>query len=279
MHTISDNKLLMLRPGEIVPPANGCRKHFDNYELILLAQSISVNGIIHPLSVYKGEDGSYHLISGERRLKAAIMAGLRRVPCVLHKTDQATAALFALIENLQRSQLHFFEQAQAIEDAIAKNGISPAEAAARLGMTQNALSDKLSVLGIDGVIKQKITEAGLSERQVYAVLKLPFSAREAAVGYIIEKGLSESQTEMYVSEILKPAAPEKTEVAQKPVRKSAIGDVRLFSNSLTKLVDTIKSSGIEANIKRTENERYIEYKVRIKKDAPPSQTATQLKIC
>ena len=100
MHTIAEKKLLMLKPDDIIPNANQPRKFFDEYELQTLADSISVSGIIQPLTVRKGESGKYILISGERRLRAAKIAGLRRVPCVLHRTDETTAALYSLVENL-----------------------------------------------------------------------------------------------------------------------------------------------------------------------------------
>ena len=127
MHTINDKKILMLRPEELKTSGNQARKSFDPYELKLLAESIASSGIIQPLSVRKTEDGRYELIAGERRLRAAIIAGLRRVPCVLHKTDDATAALYTLTENLQRSNLNFFEEAFGIERLITVYGLSQTE--------------------------------------------------------------------------------------------------------------------------------------------------------
>ena len=145
MHTISDKKLLMLKPEELKASVNQPRKSFDEYELKLLADSISVSGIIQPLAVRKTDDGKYELIAGERRLRAAIMAGIRRIPCVLHKTDDSTAALYAVIENLQRSNLSFFEESEAIDRLITTYGMSQAEVAARLGIAQSTLSNKLRI--------------------------------------------------------------------------------------------------------------------------------------
>ena len=105
---IADKKLIMLKPSDIKMSPNQPRKSFDEYELKLLADSIQANGIIQPLAVRKLPDGRFELIAGERRLRAAVMAGLRRVPCVIHKTDDETSALYSVIENLQRSNLTVF---------------------------------------------------------------------------------------------------------------------------------------------------------------------------
>ena len=278
MHTISDKKLLMLKPEEIKTTANQPRKSFDEYELKLLADSIAASGIIQPLSVRKTQDGSYELIAGERRLRAAVMAGLRRLPCVLHKTDDTTAALYAVIENLQRSNLSFFEESQALDRLITCYGMSQAELAARLGIAQSTLSNKLRILRLDSEIRQRITHSELTERHARALLKLPAEKRNAALDRIIAESMTLKETESLIQSILDE--PPKTEPAEeeqpKPVRRTSIGDMRLFSNSLSKLVDTLQNAGINAYSKKYETDKYVEYKVRIKKEPP--KTADQLKI-
>lgn len=280
MHTISDKKLLMLKPMEIKKSANKPRKSFDEYELKLLAKSIAASGILEPLAVRKNEDGKFELIAGERRLKAAIMVGLRRVPCVLHKTDEATAALYAVLENLQRRSLTVFEEAKELYRLVTEYRFSRSEVAAKLGITEEALLSKLRLLRLGEDIERKITKAALSESFARALLRLAPEARNTALDYIIDEGLTEKQTEEYIGELLcpKPICEKEEEyIEEKPIRKVAIGDMRLFSNSLSKLVDTLKSSGIDAYSRKYETDKYIEYKVRIKKE--PVVSATQLKIC
>ena len=280
MHTISDKKLLMLKPGEIKSSAAQPRKNFDQYELKLLAESIAASGIIQPLAVRKTEDGKYELIAGERRLKAAVMAGLRRIPCVLHKTDDVTAALYAMVENLQRSNLDFFEEALGIEKLITIYGLSQAEVSVRLGMAQSTLSNKLRLLRISKDLRERITAASLTERHARAILRLPPEKREEAVEKIIANGMTVKECEAFIEEYLNPKKKDEPQkIPEKPVRKSAIGDVRLFSNSLSKLLDTLQNAGIDARSQKYENERYIEYKVRIKKELPENMRAEQLKIC
>ncbi len=278
MYTFSDKKLVMLKPSEIKASPNQPRKSFDEYELKALSDSIQASGIIQPLIIRKTLDGGYQLIAGERRLKAAMMAGLRRVPCVIHKTDDETAALYSILENLQRSNLTVFEEAEGINRLISEYGISQSEAAARLGISQSGLSNKLRLLNLSDNIKERISSARLTERHARALLKLPEDKREEALNRIIAEGLTVSQTEQYILSIINPKEKPQVTEQDEPVRKSAIGDVRLFSNSLSKLLSTLQNSGIDAKSRKYETEKYIEFKVRIRKGSD-SDRFKQLKIC
>ena len=278
MYTLSDKKLIMLKPSEIKLSANQPRKSFDEYELKQLSDSIQASGIIQPLAVRKAPNGSYQLIAGERRLKAAVMAGLRRVPCILHKTDDETAALYSVIENLQRSNLTVFEEAQGINRLIAEYGMSQSEAAARLGIAQSTLSNKLRLLRLNDGIKERIISARLTERHARALLRLPEEMRDGALDRIIAEGMTLTQAEEYIFSLLNPEKEPESKKPDEPVRKAAIGDVRLFSNSLSKLLSTLQNAGIDAHSRKYETDKYIEFKVRIKKNTDPDRYK-QLKIC
>lgn len=284
MHTIAEKKLLMLKPDDIIPNANQPRKFFDEYELQTLADSISVSGIIQPLTVRKGESGKYILISGERRLRAAKIAGLRRVPCVLHRTDETTAALYSLVENMQRSDLNYFEEAEAIQRLITDFALTQSEVSARLGMANSTVSNKLRLLKLSPEIKNRLTASNLTERHARALLRLPAEQRDGVLDKIIAEGLGLYQSEELINNILNPepcecesdVCDEHEDKLIKPIRKSSIGDIKLFSNSLSKLLVTMQNAGISANSKKHETDKYIEYKVRIFKNAPQYD---QLKIC
>lgn len=278
MHTISDKKLLMLRPEELSVGQRIITRRLDEYDLKSLADSISSCGIIQPLAVRR-VDGEFKLISGERRLKAAIIAGLRRIPCILYKADDCTCALYSLIENFQRADPDPFEQARAIEGLVEDYGISHSEAAARLGIAESALKRRLSLLELDCDIQAKITAASLTERYARSLLKIAPEEREAVLDKIIADGMTQKQAEDYTAHILNGNQAEEKEAAkpEKPYRKAAIGDVRLFSNSLTKLVDTMRNSGVSVQMRRQETDKYTEYRVRIKKEV--QNTAAQLRIC
>lgn len=278
MYTMSDKKLIMLKPAELKISPNQPRKSFDEYELRLLADSIQASGIIQPLAVRKLNDGSFELIAGERRLKAAMMAGLRRVPCIVHKTDDETAALYSIIENLQRSNLTVFEESEGINRLITEYGMSQSEAAVRLGIAQSTLSNKLRLLKLSENIKERIVSARLTERHARALLRLPEERREEALDYIIAQGLTLQQTEEYIFNLLNPAK-EENKKPEGPIRKAAIGDVRLFSNSLSKLLSTLQNSGIDAKSRKYETDKYIEFKVRIQKNTVDENRYKQLKIC
>ena len=258
MYTLSDKKLIMLRPKDIKPSSAVPRREFDEYELKLLTDSIQASGIIEPLAVRRLQGGGYALITGERRLRAALRAGLRRVPCIVHKTDEETAALYAVTENLQRSRLNAFEEAESINRLITEYGLSQSEAAARLGIAQSTLSNKLRLLRLSDGVQSRIISSGLSERYARALLRLPEERRQEALDRIIADELTLKQTEEYIFDLLNPE-DEPCEASEEPIRKAAIGDARLFANSLAKLVTTLHSSGIEAVSKKYENDKYIEY--------------------
>ncbi len=278
MHTFADKKLLMLKPDDIIPCVNQPRKTFDTYELQSLADSIAANGIIQPLTVRKSDNGKYMLIAGERRLRAAKMAGLRRIPCILHRTSDLVASLYAITENMQRSDLNCFEEALAIQTLINDFRLTQAEVAMRLGMANSTVSNKLRLLKLSPEIQARILSSNLTERHARALLRLSPEARENALDKIIADGLNLAQTEALIENILNPVCENtaKSQEPQKPLRKAAIGDIKLFSNSLSKLLCTMQTAGITANSRKRETESYVEYKVRIFKTAPQ---ATQLKIC
>ncbi len=278
IHTISDKRLLMLRPKQI--KISRKRQQFSETGEAMgqLADSISINGIIEPLCVRKREDGEYELISGFRRLQAARIAGLRRVPCVVHTASDADSEIYRLIENMQRKKPSFFEEAEALENIMQSYSISEKELAIRLGISQHAIITKLRLLKLSECQRIGITESGLSERQARSLIRLPERQRETVLEHIIKQGLNEKQTEKLVSDIYSKGNETKDE-PQKPVRKYAIGDARLFYNSLIKLVSTLQNSGVNASCKKYENNKYIEYKVRINKEISDEVSAVQLKIC
>lgn len=284
MQKIHEKKLLLLKPDEICLSSTQPRKTFDEYELQRLADSIAANGIIEPLAVRRKGNGKYEIIAGERRYKAAKQIGLRRIPCIVHIADEQSAAILSLTENLQRSNLTVFEEAEAIERLISYYGLSQNEAAIKLGMAQSTLCNKLRLLGLSPEIKSRIIKARLTERHARALLRVPENLRESTLDYIIANGLTLFESEKYIEELLKGKSATADTSAQKenkdkPLRKQSIGDMRLFYNSLSKLVNTLQSAGISAKTRKTETDKYIEYKVRIKKEDSQNADCKQLKIC
>ncbi|MBR2151814.1 MAG: ParB/RepB/Spo0J family partition protein [Clostridia bacterium] len=236
------------------------RQNFDEDALRSLSESIKQNGIIQPLCVRKNNEGGYTLISGERRLKAASMAGLKKIPCVLTDADERSSALLAIVENIQREDLNCFEEADSIFRLISEWGIPREQVAERLGMAGSTLSNKLRLLKLTPWERERISAARLSERHARTLLRIEdIEKRDNALLTIIAKGLNVAESEKMVSEMLseKKDAPSK--------KRMVVGDIRLFANTISNAVDTMRRSGVNATAEKNETERFIEYKILIPK--------------
>lgn len=259
----SGGNILMIPEQEIMPNPTQPRRHFDRQELANLAQSIRANGILQPVTV-RTIPGGYELIAGERRLRAARLAGLTHIPCILIKADDRKTALFSLLENLQRQDLSFFEEADAIQKLMRVYGLSQEEAARKLGMAQSTLSNKLRLLRLPESIRHTLEREQLTERHARTLLRLETAAQmEEALSRIIDEKLNVAQSEKLIDQLLqKPVSEKKGKKA--PIK--LFKDVRLFVNTLNHAVDTMKRAGISAASSRNETDEYIEYIVRIPKN-------------
>ncbi len=260
-----DNKVLQIPTIQIRPNRTQPRKTFDEDELRMLAQSISTSGILQPLTVRRISSTEYELVAGERRLRAATLAGLTKVPCVLIRCTDKESAVFALLENLQRADLNMFEEARGIERLIRKYDITQEEAALRLGKKQSTVANKLRLLRLSFEEQDWILGAGLSERHARALLRIENSeVRREVLSRIISESLSAKETEEEVVKLLYKATA--TDTPHRETRY-VIKDVRIFVNTITKAVDTMRHSGINAESEKRETDDFIEYRVKIPKSA------------
>lgn len=257
---ISGGQLLMIPQENIFPNPNQPRKYFDYSELEGLAQSIRENGLLQPVTVRPREDFGYELISGERRLRAARIIGMKEIPCVISDADTEKSATLALIENLQRQDLSFFEEARAIENLMNICGLSQEEMAKRLGKAQSTLCNKLRILKLPQDVCDLLEKNSMSERHARALLQLESADLQRRAAQIVtDKRLTVAETERLVSRMVKNST-----VKQKPSVK-IFKDVRIFVNTLNHAVDTMRKAGIEADSAKSETPEYIEYVVRIPK--------------
>ncbi len=257
---ISGGQLLMIPQENIFPNPNQPRKYFDYSELEGLAQSIRENGLLQPVTVRPREDFGYELISGERRLRAARIIGMKEIPCVISEADTEKSATLALIENLQRQDLSFFEEARAIENLMHICGLSQEEMAKRLGKAQSTLCNKLRILKLPQDVCDLLEKNSMSERHARALLQLESADLQRRAAQIVtDKRLTVAETERLVSRMVKNST-----VKQKPSVK-IFKDVRIFVNTLNHAVDTMRKAGIEADSAKSETPEYIEYVVRIPK--------------
>ena len=182
---VKRGSIVYLCTEDVAPCPVQARKIFDEDSLRELSESIRTYGILNPLTV-RSRGGRYELVAGERRLRAAKLAGLREVPCLVIDVDMENASLISLIENLQRRDLDFIEEANGISQLIHMFGMSQEEAARRIGKSQSAVANKLRLLRLPGDVLDALREHSLTERHGRALLRLPSSdAQRAALEHII----------------------------------------------------------------------------------------------
>lgn len=249
--------------GRIRPNPQQPRHSFDEEGLAELAASIRSCGILQPLTVRRAGEG-YELVAGERRLRAARIAGLREVPCLVAQVGEEDSALLALMENLQRRDLDCWEEAQAIARLISRYGLSQEEAARRLGRAQPTVANKLRLLRLPEDVRALLRENGLTERHARALLRLqdPEVQRRAA-GDIVRREMNVAQAEAYVEKLLQSAQ------VTPPRGRSTyiIKDVRLFLNSVDRGLHLMRQAGVDAGWDRQDTDREILLTIRIPKRA------------
>lgn len=237
------------------------RRSFDETALRELADSISAYGILQPLTV-RDRGGVYELVAGERRLRAARIAGLREVPCLIAEVGEEDAALLALIENLQRRDLDYMEEAAAIARLIRRYGLSQQQAAEKLGKSQPTIANKLRLLRLSAPVIDCLRQYGLTERHARTLLRLTDPEQQlAAARHIGKRGLNVEQTEQYIDRL---TAENRTE----PPRRRptyVIKDVRLFLNSVERGVRLMQSAGVGAEVGRRDTEEEILLTIHIPK--------------
>lgn len=237
------------------------RRSFDESALRELADSISAYGILQPLTV-RDRGGVYELVAGERRLRAARIAGLREVPCLIAEVGEEDAALLALIENLQRRDLDYMEEAAAIARLIRRYGLSQQQAAEKLGKSQPTIANKLRLLRLSAPVIDCLRQYGLTERHARTLLRLTDPEQQlAAARHIGKRGLNVAQTEQYIDRL---TAENRTEP---PRRRPTyiIKDVRLFLNSVERGVRLMQSAGVGAEVGRRDTEEEILLTIHIPK--------------
>lgn len=249
--------------GRIRPNPQQPRRSFDEEGLAELAASIRSCGILQTLTVRRAGEG-YELVAGERRLRAARIAGLREVPCLVAQVGEEDSALLALMENLQRRDLDCWEEAQAIARLISRYGLSQEEAARRLGRAQPTVANKLRLLRLPEDVRALLRENGLTERHARALLRLqdPEVQRRAA-GDMVRRGMNVAQAEAYVEKLLQSAQ------VTPPRGRSTyiIKDVRLFLNSVDRGLHLMRQAGVDAGWNRQDTDREILLTIRIPKRA------------
>ncbi len=265
--------IVYLRTDELTPNPVQPRKRFDDESLEELSGSIKSYGILNPLTV-RLRCGKYELVAGERRLRAAKLAGLEEVPCILIDVNMEDASLIALVENLQRRDLDFIEEALGISQLIRMFGMSQEEAARRIGKSQSAVANKLRLLKLPSDVLESLRQNGLTERHGRALLRLPSPvAQRAALEYIVDNGLTVAATDAYIDALLSEPEEAERKDEEKPEKRRTfvLKDVRVFLNTLSRSIDLMKQGGIDAGIQREETDDSLILTISIPKAHQPSQ--------
>ena len=247
-------RVIFLPLRSILPNPAQPRKIFSPEALEELAESIRVHGILQPLSVRR-VGTIYELIAGERRLRAAQLAGLTEIPCILMRMDDRESGLAALLENLQRQDLDFIEEARGISWLMSNWSMSQEQAAKALGKSQSAMANQLRLLRHSPAVLNAIREGGLTERHARALLRLNTEPDKlGAIRAIVQAGMSVARTERFIEELL-------TQKSQKPPHAS----VSAFLKNVNQTLARIQQSGVPAVSERLETESQIVLTITIPK--------------
>lgn len=263
---LTSRKVILLPVGSIHPNPMQPRKVFDPDALAELTESIRMYGVLQPLTVRKAADGSFELVAGERRLRASRAAGLDKVPCILVNVSEQDSGLLALVENLQRQDLDFIEEAEGLRTLTRSYGMSQEEAAKCIGLSQSAVANKLRLLRLSPELLYLLRERGLSERHARALLRLENDEQRLEVlSYVLENDLNVARTEQYIEDYLKRGGPPKGTQGRKKAPRIVLKDVRIFFNTVTKGLGVMRRSGVQAEYDQAETEADYILTIRIPK--------------
>ena len=257
--TVHDVQIVKVPVEKIFPNPYQPRKYFEDESLADLASSIAEYGVLQPLLVAPADNGSYLLIAGERRLRASKLANLQEVPVIVSKYTTQQIAEIALIENLQREDLHFLEEAEGYEQLMSQFNLTQEAMAARVGKKQSTIANKLRLLRLSQNVRKILNEAELTERHARALLKLNTEEEQLKVlQIVVEKDYSVRQTEEYIAKLTEEKPAEKRK------RLIIVNDVRIYLNTIKKVVNSIKDVGIPVAMEQSLEDDEVVVTLRIK---------------
>lgn len=236
------------------------RRYIDNASLVKLSRSIKRHGIIQPITVREVEEGIYELISGERRVRAAAVAGFEYIPAIVMNIDNKRSALFSLLENLQRDDLCFFEIAQNYKDLLKKQNMTIDEIAEALGVDKNDISNKIRLLRMSPRVKKLLRDYNFTERQAKAIMSLPTEElRLDVIRQVYRRRLNVYQTEEMVDRIIKK------NISGEGFHDRYCRELRNFEERTADLIDDMRKKGIDAAMKQNIYDWGTEYIIRVPK--------------
>lgn len=263
---VMEERKVMEIPIDLIDPnPYQPRKVFSQSALEELSESIKAYGILQPITVRRISDNKYELVAGERRLRAAKLANLPTVPAIINNMSDEYSAVLALLENLQREDLNFIEEALGYENLIKDHSFTQQQLAEKLGKNQSTIANKLRILRLPNDIKDNLVESNLTERHARALLKLPDEElMRNVLDKVIKGELTVKNTEKLIKDLLKDIENEK-EPEKKQIVKIGNMNLKIYLNTMKQAYDFILNTGIEAKYKETDKGDYVEVVVKIPK--------------
>lgn len=256
---VQELALTQIEPNPFQP-----RKVFAQEQLEELAESIKTYGLLQPVLV-REIGGKYQLISGERRYRASILAGLEKIPAIVRQIDDKQAAEMALVENLAREDLNYFEEAQGYLRLIREFSLTQEEVAKRMGKSQPTIANKLRLLTLDSEVRLAINPEKITERHARSLLKLKDPAKQLQVlEKIYADGLNVQQTDNYIDHLLLLDEQLKLKNRHNRMNK-AFKDMKIFLNTISSVVDEIRKTGLAAEVKENDYDNYVEVVITLPK--------------
>ncbi len=260
------NKIFQIPVDSIIPNPYQPRQIFDSLGIEELANSIREYGVIQPITVRRISKDMYELVTGERRLRAAKSLRRPTIPAMILNISDNDSAVIALIENLQRKELGFFEEAEGYYHLITDHGMTQEEVAAKTGKKQSTVANKLRILKLSPYLKKIVSENKLTERHARALLRLPDEEQQwKALMKIVEKNMNVRAAEEYIDSLLAAKEEEMLLPPPAPVMRRKKTDFRIFLNTIDKALEMVREAGVKPKTKKTEFEDYYEYTIRIDK--------------
>ncbi|MBQ2898037.1 MAG: ParB/RepB/Spo0J family partition protein [Clostridia bacterium] len=237
------------------------RKNFDSDAIAELAKSIKQYGVIQPITVRKNFIGGYELISGERRLKASRLVNFTHMPCIVIDVTENDSAVIALLENLQRADLSYWEEAEAMHHLICDHKYTQEEVAEKLGKSQSAVANRLRILKLPESVREILREKNLTERHARALLKVHDEHTQLKIlKQVCENEYNVAKTEELVEKAIEKVELERTKESGKMM---GVVHLRMFINTINKAVDVVQKAGVMVETSKKENKNFIEYLIKI----------------
>ena len=263
--TYGKMQVAVIPSNQILPNPYQPRRVFDALAMQELADSIRQHGVMQPISVRK-MGAYYELIAGERRLRASKMAGYTTIPAIVFEQSDQESALISLVENIQRQDLNYFEEADGYRNLMEDHGLTQEEIARVVGKSQSAIANKLRLLKLAPELRRVLLDHHLTERHARILLRVPDPERWQYLRRIVDEGLNVAQSERLIEEGLdgeKPPAPAKRKTGRSVNMKGYFKDIRLFTNTVKKAIDMMKGSGVSVDMEAEKKDDCYEMRIRI----------------